>query len=117
MGEGLPFYYWHDGKDLARISKDRLQKPVQQYFHDNLWITTSAFLRDEPVALALAIMGEDRIMCSTIPWRALGGRRLDRGSRSAPGDEGKHHARERWESSRARAVLKTKPFPATPSDA
>ena len=64
MGEGLPFWYWRVGEDLDRIEKDRLHKPVQQYFHDNLWITTSAFFRDELLALALATMGEDRIMFS-----------------------------------------------------
>ncbi len=64
MGEGLPFYYWRFGEDLARIAKERLHKPLQQYFHDNLWITTSAFFRDELLALALAAMGEDRIMFS-----------------------------------------------------
>ena len=62
MGEGLPFYYWRFGEDLDRIARDRLDKPVQRYFHDNLWITTSAFFRDELLTLALAAMGEDRIM-------------------------------------------------------
>ena len=64
MGEGLPFWYWRVGEDLDRIAKDRLYKPVQRYFHDNLWITTSAFFRDELLALALATLGEDRIMFS-----------------------------------------------------
>ena len=62
MGEGLPFYYWRLGDDLARATKDRLRKPVQQYLHDNFWITTSAFFRDELLALALAVMGEDRVL-------------------------------------------------------
>ena len=64
MGEGLPFWYWRVGEDLDRIAKKRLQRPVQRYFHDNLWITTSAFFRDELLALALATFGEDRIMFS-----------------------------------------------------
>ena len=64
MGEGLPFWYWRVGEDLDRIASKRLQKPVQRYFHDNLWITTSAFFRDELLALALATFGEDRIMFS-----------------------------------------------------
>ena len=64
MGEGLPFWYWRVGEDLDRIARDRLHKPVQRYFHDNLWITTSAFFRDELLALALATLGEDRIMFS-----------------------------------------------------
>ena len=64
MGEGLPFWYWRVGEDLDRIARDRLQKPVQRYFHDNLWITTSAFFRDELLGLAFATFGEDRIMFS-----------------------------------------------------
>ncbi len=64
MGEGLPFWYWRVGEDLDRIANKRLNKPVQRYFRDNLWITTSAFFRDELLALALATFGEDRIMFS-----------------------------------------------------
>ena len=64
MGEGLPFWYWRVGEDLDRIARKRLHKPVQRYFHDNLWITTSAFFRDELLALALATFGEDRILFS-----------------------------------------------------
>ena len=62
MGEGLPFFYWRFGDDLAGITVDTLQKPVQQYFHDNTWITTSAFFRDELLRLVLSVMGEDRVM-------------------------------------------------------
>ena len=62
MGEGLPFFYWRFGDDLARITEGRLEKPVQQYFHDNFWITTSAFFRDELLTLVLSVMGEDRVM-------------------------------------------------------
>ena len=62
MGEGLPFFYWRFGDDLARITAGRLEKPVQQYFHDNFWITTSAFFRDELLTLVLSVMGEDRVM-------------------------------------------------------
>ena len=65
MGEALPFYYWRFGDDLAKITKDKLQKPVQQYFHDNFWVTTSAFFRTELLDLALAVMGEDRVLFST----------------------------------------------------
>lgn len=64
MGEGLPFYYWRVSEDLDRIANKHLKKPVQQYFHDNLWITTSAFFQDELLSLALATFGEDRIMFS-----------------------------------------------------
>lgn len=35
MGEALPFYYWRISERLALVTKDRLQKPIQQYFHDN----------------------------------------------------------------------------------
>ncbi len=62
MGEGLPFYYWRFGGDLAKATKRRLKKPVQQYLHDNFWMTTSAFFRGELLTLLLSVMGEDRVM-------------------------------------------------------
>ena len=62
MGEGLPFFYWRFGDDLARITAGVLEKPVQQYFHDNFWMTTSAFFRDELLTLMLSVMGEDRVL-------------------------------------------------------
>lgn len=65
MGEALPFYYWRFGDDLAKVTKAKLQKPVQQYITDNFWITTSAFFRTELLDLALAVMGEDRVMFAT----------------------------------------------------
>lgn len=65
MGEALPFYYWRFGDDLARATKNKLQKPVQQYINDNFYITTSAFFRTELLELALTVMGEDRVLFST----------------------------------------------------
>lgn len=65
MGEGLPFFYWRFGDDLAGITRQKLQKPIQQYFHDNFWITTSAFFRTELLQLVLSVMGEDRVLFST----------------------------------------------------
>ena len=62
MGEGLPFFYWRFGDDLARITAGVLEKPVQRYFHDNFWMTTSAFFRDELLRLVLSVMGEDRVL-------------------------------------------------------
>ena len=62
MGEGLPFFYWRFGDDLARITANVLEKPVQKYFHDNFWMTTSAFFRDELLTLVLSVMGEDRVL-------------------------------------------------------
>lgn len=65
MGEALPFYYWRFGDDLAKVTKGKLQKPVQQYINDNFWITTSAFFRTELLELALSVIGEDRVLFST----------------------------------------------------
>jgi len=65
MGEGLPFYYWRFGDDLADVTRHTLQKPVQQYIHDNFWITTSAFFRTELLNLVLSVMGEDRVLFAT----------------------------------------------------
>ena len=64
MGESLPFLHRRFGDDLARVTKGRLEKPVQQYFHDRFWITTSAFLLDELLAPVPSVMGEDRVMFS-----------------------------------------------------
>ncbi len=64
MGEALPFYYWRFGERLAAATSNQLQKPIQQYFHDNVWITTSGFFRNELLTLALAVMGDDRVMFS-----------------------------------------------------
>lgn len=65
MGEGLPFYYWRFAGDLTKATKKTLAKPFQQYLHDNFWLTTSAFFQDELLTLALATLGEDRIMFAT----------------------------------------------------
>lgn len=65
MGEGLPFFYWRFGGDLEKAAGKHLEKPVQQYFHDNLWMTTSAFFQDELLELTMAVMGEDRVLFST----------------------------------------------------
>ena len=65
MGEGLPFFYWRFGDDLANVTRNKLNKPVQQYIHDNFWITTSAFFRTELLQLVLPVMGEDRVLFST----------------------------------------------------
>ncbi|MDA7964909.1 amidohydrolase family protein [Ruegeria sp.] len=62
MGEGLPFYFWRLEGDLTFATRDTLSKPPQQYLRDNFWITTSAFFQDELLDLALATMGEDRVM-------------------------------------------------------
>ncbi|MGI9295068.1 MAG: amidohydrolase family protein [Pseudomonadales bacterium] len=65
MGEGLPFFYWRFGDDLAAITNGKLNKPVQQYINDNFWITTSAFFRTELLTLVLSVMGEDRVLFAT----------------------------------------------------
>lgn len=65
MGEALPFYYWRIADDLAKVTKDKLQRPIQSYVTNNFHITTSAFFRTELLDLALAVMGEDRVLFST----------------------------------------------------
>ena len=62
MGEGLLLLYWRFGNDLARITADTLQKPVQEYSHDNSWATARAFFRDELLRLVMSGVGEDRVM-------------------------------------------------------
>ena len=53
MGEGIPFQYSRAGDNLAAICKDRLQKSIQQYFHDNFQINTSTVFREGLLTLVV----------------------------------------------------------------
>ena len=62
MGEGLPFYYERIVGDLSESTEDSLNKPIDQYFNDNFWYTTSAFFQDELLYLLLRYISVDRVM-------------------------------------------------------
>jgi predicted TIM-barrel fold metal-dependent hydrolase len=65
MGEGLPFYYKRVVGDMSESTENSLNKPFEQYFHDNFWFTTSAFFQDELLHLLLKYISVDRVMFAT----------------------------------------------------
>ncbi|WP_372660978.1 amidohydrolase family protein [Amycolatopsis kentuckyensis] len=65
MGEGLPFYYKRIIEDMGEPTKNSLKKPIEQYFKDNFWITTSAFPQTELLDLLLKFVSVDRVMFAT----------------------------------------------------
>lgn len=65
MGEGLPFFYKRIVDKMSEVTEDSLDKPFEQYFHDNFWFTTSAFFQDELLDLLLKYISVDRVMFAT----------------------------------------------------
>ena len=65
MGEGLPFFYKRIVDKMSEVTEDTLDKPFEQYFHDNFWFTTSAFFQDELLDLLLKFISVDRVMFAT----------------------------------------------------
>ncbi|MFF0161642.1 amidohydrolase family protein [Streptomyces sp. NPDC005263] len=65
MGEGLPFFYKRVVEKMSEVTKRSLDKPFEQYFHDNFWFTTSAFFQDDLLDLLLKYISVDRVMFAT----------------------------------------------------
>ena len=65
MGEGLPFYYERIANDMGEPTEDSLEKPIEQYWHDNFWFTTSAFFQDNLLEQLLKYISVDRVMFAT----------------------------------------------------
>ena len=65
MGEGLPFYYKRILEDMGEATESSLEKPFEQYFQDNFWVTTSAFPQTELLDLLLKYISVDRVMFAT----------------------------------------------------
>ncbi|AXS39734.1 amidohydrolase family protein [Breoghania sp. L-A4] len=65
MGEGLPFFYKRIVEKMSEVTENSLDKPFEQYFHDNFWFTTSAFFQDELLDLLLKYISVDRVMFAT----------------------------------------------------
>lgn len=65
MGEGLPFFFERIKEDLGDKTEHSLKKPIEQYFNDNFWYTTSAFPQDNLLHLLLSYISEDRVMFAT----------------------------------------------------
>ncbi|WP_245429117.1 amidohydrolase family protein [Phyllobacterium phragmitis] len=65
MGEGLPFFYKRIVEKMGEVTESTLDKPFEQYFHDNFWFTTSALFQDELLDLLLKYISVDRVMFAT----------------------------------------------------
>jgi uncharacterized protein len=65
MGEGLPFFYERIVEKMGEVTANTLEKPFEQYFHDNFWFTTSAFFQTELLSLLLKYISVDRVMFAT----------------------------------------------------
>lgn len=65
MGEGLPFYHDRIVGDLGEVTENSLNKPIEQYFQENFWFTTSAFFQDDLLHLLLKNISVDRVMFAT----------------------------------------------------
>ncbi|MGN8551792.1 UNVERIFIED_CONTAM: amidohydrolase family protein [Microbacterium sp. SLM126] len=65
MGEGLPFYYQRIVEKMSGVTASSLDRPFEQYLHDNFWFTTSAFFQDELLDLLLKHISVDRVMFAT----------------------------------------------------
>ncbi len=65
MGEGLPFFYKRIVQKMSEATENTLDKPFEQYLHDNFWWTTSAFPQDELLHLLLMYFDLDRVMFAT----------------------------------------------------
>jgi uncharacterized protein len=62
MGEALPSMIWRADTMLRKFVS--LQRPVHQYFSDNVYVTTSGIFDYPPFAAALHSIGTDRILFS-----------------------------------------------------
>lgn len=63
MGEMVPFILARSDAVLSRFRKG-LQKPVSDYVHDNVWMTSSGMFTTPPFLLMLQVIGIDRMMFS-----------------------------------------------------
>lgn len=65
MGEALPALLWRTQNmfDLNPFDK-RPQKTLEEYFADNIWVTTSGSFSDSALTNAILTIGADRIMFS-----------------------------------------------------
>jgi uncharacterized protein len=63
MGEMIPFFLARINAVVTPFAKG-LQRPVADYFHNNIHITTSGIFTAPPFYLALSVVGADRILFS-----------------------------------------------------
>lgn len=65
LGESLPFSIVRCDANINR--RVTLKRPLQDYFHENFWLTTSANFSNSALSCSLMEMGADRILFS-IDW-------------------------------------------------
>lgn len=65
MGEGLPFFYKRILEKMGEVTRHSLNKPFEQYLHENFWFTTSALFQDDLLDLLLNYIRVDRVMFAT----------------------------------------------------
>ena len=63
MGENLPFSIARASSALD-VMASHLQRPVEEYFHEHFWITTSGYFTVPPFQCALEVVGADRMLFS-----------------------------------------------------
>ena len=63
MGEDLPYSLARATGVLTPVAK-HLQRPLHEYFHNNIHVTTSGYFTIEPFECALKIVGIDRLLYS-----------------------------------------------------
>ncbi|WNM31952.1 amidohydrolase family protein [Streptomyces sp. Li-HN-5-11] len=66
LGEGLPFHRERiqEGLSVFTPQTKRPAQPVDVYFRNNIWVTTSGYFFDSPFQLTRESFGDDRIMFS-----------------------------------------------------
>ncbi len=63
MGENLPFSLARAATVLGPTAK-HLQRPIVEYFHSNIHVTSSGYFSEPPFLCALQVVGIDRLMYS-----------------------------------------------------
>ena len=63
MGEDLPFSLVRAATVLGPTAK-HLKRTIQEYFHDNIHVTSSGYFSQPPFLCALQVVGIDRLMYS-----------------------------------------------------
>ncbi len=63
MGENLPFSIARAGGVLDQMAK-YLKRPVEEYFHEHFWITTSGYFTAPPFQCAVDVIGIRRMLFS-----------------------------------------------------
>jgi predicted TIM-barrel fold metal-dependent hydrolase len=62
MGEALPFLLARASRNLTRAAG--LPEPLEHYFAENFYITTSGVFTHPPLLCLLAVLGPERVMFS-----------------------------------------------------